>query len=253
VRKGIFSHHEPCPKCRERGGDTTGNNLGVYQDGHKYCFKCSYYEPSGESLNTAGLGSRITNLQGGQDALDAPRISLPSDYSPHLAVGGLRWLRQYGIKQAEIEEHKIGWSGENESLIFPVFDLNNHLLFVQERFFDNPRRKYKTHGKTEEVFHILGPKTDTVVLVEDMVSAIKIARNFEVMPLWGSSISQDRILRLSRLYDRVAIWLDNDKAHYAIRRATHMRPFFDSVTTIVTEFDPKEYDDDEISNFVLGE
>lgn len=34
---------EPCPKCRANGGDTSGNNLVKYSDGHGYCFACSTY------------------------------------------------------------------------------------------------------------------------------------------------------------------------------------------------------------------
>lgn len=29
---------EPCPRCRAEGGDRTGNNLGVFDDGHTYCY-----------------------------------------------------------------------------------------------------------------------------------------------------------------------------------------------------------------------
>lgn len=39
---------EPCPKCRENGGDTSGDNLVRYSDGHGYCFACgSYYRSDG--------------------------------------------------------------------------------------------------------------------------------------------------------------------------------------------------------------
>lgn len=34
---------EPCPKCRSKGGDTRGDNLTRYSDGHGYCFACSTY------------------------------------------------------------------------------------------------------------------------------------------------------------------------------------------------------------------
>lgn len=36
--------HEPCPACREQGGDTSGDNLARYSDGHGYCHACGYYE-----------------------------------------------------------------------------------------------------------------------------------------------------------------------------------------------------------------
>lgn len=254
MRKGFFSHHEACPRCRERGDDSEGDNLGVYADGHKYCFKCTYFVPSGKDLNVNDLSERAAKLEQKEPInYDARRLALPSDYSPHLAVGAMRWLDQYGITNEETKEHRIGWSPVNESLVFPVFDLDNTLIFYQERFFNNPKRKYKTHGKSEEVFNIIGPLSSSLVLVEDMLSAIKISRQFEVMPLYGSSISQERIGRLSKLYKHILIWLDNDKAHYAIRRAVHMRPHFDKVTTVVTEFDPKEYDDTEIADFIHGD
>ena len=39
-----FLHNEPCPKCREKGKDRHGNNLGVFSDGHVRCWSCGYYK-----------------------------------------------------------------------------------------------------------------------------------------------------------------------------------------------------------------
>ena len=35
---------EPCPECRKNGGDSSGDNLVRYDDGHGYCFACGYHE-----------------------------------------------------------------------------------------------------------------------------------------------------------------------------------------------------------------
>ena len=41
---------EQCPKCAERGEDSSGDNLAVYDDGHAYCFSCGHYRfPDGET------------------------------------------------------------------------------------------------------------------------------------------------------------------------------------------------------------
>ena len=40
----VCTHHEPCPQCRGQGRDTKGDNLAIYDDGHKYCFACGYWE-----------------------------------------------------------------------------------------------------------------------------------------------------------------------------------------------------------------
>lgn len=34
---------EPCPACRSKGGDTSGDNLTRYSDGHGFCFACRHY------------------------------------------------------------------------------------------------------------------------------------------------------------------------------------------------------------------
>lgn len=35
---------ESCPKCRENGEDSSGDNLVRYSDGHGYCFACNHYQ-----------------------------------------------------------------------------------------------------------------------------------------------------------------------------------------------------------------
>ena len=35
---------EACPECRRNGNDTKGDNLAVYDDGHKYCYACNYLD-----------------------------------------------------------------------------------------------------------------------------------------------------------------------------------------------------------------
>lgn len=44
LKESVFTRHEPCPRCRERGQDKRGNNLARYSDGHAYCHACGYYE-----------------------------------------------------------------------------------------------------------------------------------------------------------------------------------------------------------------
>ena len=44
MSESAFVRHEPCPRCREKGGDENGDNLSRYDDGHGYCFVCQYYE-----------------------------------------------------------------------------------------------------------------------------------------------------------------------------------------------------------------
>jgi twinkle protein len=49
------SRKEPCPQCRENGGDTKGDNLVVYAPGRgSHCFACGYHvHGDGETVETA--------------------------------------------------------------------------------------------------------------------------------------------------------------------------------------------------------
>ncbi len=40
---------ERCPQCAEAGRDISEDNLGIFDDGHSYCFSCEYYyNPQGK-------------------------------------------------------------------------------------------------------------------------------------------------------------------------------------------------------------
>lgn len=46
--KATIVGDEPCPQCRERGGDKTGNHLMVFSDGNKYCNRCELFVSNGK-------------------------------------------------------------------------------------------------------------------------------------------------------------------------------------------------------------
>ena len=52
-------HREACPKCREAGGDTKGDNLIVYQDGAAHCFACGHHVFPDDSKSTPSYRPRF--------------------------------------------------------------------------------------------------------------------------------------------------------------------------------------------------
>lgn len=246
-----FLRHEPCPRCRSHGLDRSGNNLGVWSD-HKYCFSCSYVEGSSKSLNLKDIQNRLKRDNKNKNDY---RVALPSDYDHYLPDRCLEWLEKYGLTNDEIRANKIGWSEQHERLIFPVWDGAGNLVFFQGRKFSSDggrHSKYFTGGRSEDVFHILGPDDSSIILVEDAVSAIKVARVAQVMPLWGSNIGPERVRRLAMLFKRLVIWLDKDKAEYSLKTRLKASPYFDKVKSVVTNKDPKCYETEEIKEILNG-
>jgi hypothetical protein len=183
-------------------------------------------------------------------------VYLPDDFTLNLPEIPLAWLRQYGITDQERQRYKIGWSDENESLVFAAFDCFGNLLLVQFRRFRSGQAghgntpntsKYYTRGFPESIFWTVQVGPDfggAVCVVEDFVSCLRVGRQHTAMPLWGSNLSLNQIRRLSDQYERLVLWLDFNKAGHAAKLRVKALPYFKSVSTVVTELDPKEQTDE---------
>lgn len=240
-----FVGHEPCPKCNSK------DNLGVWDDGHKWCFGCGYFVPRDGVVRLEEIAGRLGNTKNNKKNRYND-LSLPDDFTRSIPKEPLEWLKKYGLLDKEIIANSIGWSQQHERLIFPIFNNVGDLTFYQGRAFSarTDKSKYHTQGYSEDIFHVMGVDKEPLVLVEDFISAIKVSRVRRVMPLWGSNISLQRALRLQHVTKDVRIWLDKDKATYAVNARQLMLPYFRSVECIITEHDPKEYGDAEIELFV---
>ena len=240
LRDGVrFVGHEPCPECQEKGFDRAGNNLGRWADGHGYCFSCKYFEPGDKIKSLQHLAQIEKNVKEERKSL------WPSDAQKTIDVKALNWLSQYGIIRDEILFHDLSWSDQRQWLLFPYKDDHGRTLAWQARNFGSTHKsKWLTEGPVEDIMHILGfddwPDS-TLVIVEDIVSAIKVSRVTRAMPLFGSVMSLRKMFRTKVLGIRnVAIWLDADKFKEAIKYANRLEHAGVKARTIFTEKDPKE-------------
>lgn len=237
-----FLHHEPCPKCGSR------DNLGVYEDGHKWCFGCGYYIPSSTTIDDVSNSLKEINDD------DTSSFRLPSDFSSYLTPEPRKWLAQYELSAEEMKKHSIGWSQSEQMLIFPYFGEDHDLLVWQGRYFPARKPKVFTRGWPDK--HLLlnhtvdGVFSDGVVVVEDSVSAIKVSRVMDCAPLLGANLSIHKVRMLSRYYDNLYLWLDNDKIKEMMKFQARYTHFFKSVKIIISDKDPKVYQTEEIKEFL---
>ncbi len=149
------------------------------------------------------------------------------------------------------------YSEYRDQLIFPYFDSNNNLLAYQARNFSKEaKQKWWSQGNLSQILHILPlrEKYDRIILVEDVVSAIKVSRWRSVMPLFGCITGLERLRRLSLLTPRVTHWLDPDKRREALKWSNKAYLFGIGGDVIFSTHDPKEHSDEEIRDFLrLGE
>lgn len=223
---GFIAHH-PCPKCRSK------DNLGEY-DTNFYCFGCGYYKPK-EDLES--LRKRLDKSEEPVDTGSALVLTkdLPSEAK--------KWLLKYGITEEDCAQHNFGWSEADNMLV-----LYNSDDYWQGRMFGNPKRKYMSKGKKPLLFYGDG---DTIVCVEDIISAIKVAKaGYIACPLLGSHVSEElQNVLISRRYP-VVLWLDYDKAKESVLAMRNLQGRSVNCSVVMTAKDPKEYTIGEINGWL---
>ncbi len=218
----------PCPHCG------SSDARGEYADNY-YCFSCGKYD---KKSDTASLRERIKERTKQHVANGIGLI----DTVKEIPRTAMQWLLKYNITPAEIKQYGIAWCMNRQLLV-----LIQNTGYWQARNFGFGNMKYMSQGmKPLEIYG----EGKTIVAVEDVLSAIKIARcrgeGICATPLLGSSMSKQVVAQLSKQYDTVHIWLDRDKAKQSIRIRNNLREAGVTSKAIISALDPKEYNKEEI-------
>lgn len=238
---------ERCPECAKLGRDTQHDNLARYSDGHVFCFSCGYYT-HGSKIQAFKHNNQGTR----RDDSISQGISLPSDIDTNYPDRALRWIEQYSLTKNTLLSRHVVWSESRQRLIFPYY-IKGELIGWQGRYFgkepiskQNP--KWFSQGKLHEVIYTIGEDrgTRSLVLVEDVISAIKLSRYKQTSPIFGSVIGTKHWSRLSKFYDDVTIWLDPDKRSASIKEAKIGSMFGIKTHVVFSNKDPKEHTNEEI-------
>lgn len=186
-----------CPKC----GSSTAMGSFV-------CFKC-HYTPTNYLYNPAYLGETLKEKE--VLALRDDVILDPKKFPPK----ALEWLYKACIYDDVITKQKIGYCTGNNRVLIPAFDLLGTLHFYQLRSLEHDignNIKYITQGKSSDyLIHYQDYNSDTVVIVEDHLSAIRLRKHGNVAALSGSSLSNKACADLAQMYTTFIFWLDPDE------------------------------------------
>lgn len=177
-------------------------------------------------------------------------IELPPDFTQKIPAKGLSWLYKNGADDQDILKWKFGYSPGLDRVILPVINRQD-LMYWQGRYLGIPDKvkypKYinvSRHGRDSVYFWNDQSKEDQIVLVEDILSAVKVGHCCDSVALLYAYVPDDLVFNLSQVYPKIYLWLDWDKNHEVLDRVKRFRTFGVNCKCIMTPKDPKKYDED---------
>lgn len=238
-----YVEHRACPSCGSR------DNLAIYTD-HEYCFGCGHI---------VFYNYHTRRIQGAKE-VSKKNVSLPEDIQPYIPAIADSWLKQYELTQNELLVNRVVWSEYRQLLVFPYFDDKNYLYGWQGRYFGaNPTHpKWIGHGnfkKTAAIWKnsLTSIKESSIILVEDIISCIKIQRLYNSSCLFGSSININNYITLYNKYNlkEIIIWLDKDKMKESYQYSLSFNKLGINSRVISTDLDPKYYSTEQLRRIIL--
>lgn len=230
IDMGTYLYHTRCPNCAAIGKDTSGDNLSVYSDGSTYCFSCGAYS-SGNGFIAKPVKKPIYKLQLVKD--------LPDE--------NLTYLRQY-LSDEEIEN----WFQYEPNMKRHVFyHESDEGIFWEARSVSAHPKSIQNGTKPFYPIFNMEDTTDTLVIVEDLISAICVSRYYSSLPLFGSIMPIKWISEITKpnFCARVFVWLDEDKTAEAVeisRKINMLKPCM----VIRTSEDPKAQTEEEMRDIL---
>lgn len=254
---------EPCPKCREEGNDTRGDNLSRYADGSSYCWKCGHYDLSNNIISKfLDRGNKPTH-----DRL--PLVHLPIDVDINYPSFIIDWVGKYDLDVSDLLYNNVLYSNKGiklrdiqltDCLLFPFWD-NERLIGYQCRVFGNGKDKVKWYSKgdVQNIAHVLflgkvghaKIKIDRLVFTEDLISAIKVSKiGICAMPIFGVHLTK-RMAQIRVLNPLESIiFLDADMHSHSLKESNVMRLNGFKTHIILSKCDPKEYTYNELKEIL---
>ena len=239
-----FLGYEACPRCRDRGSDRAGDNMGVYSDDSKHCYSCGYH-----------VFPKHYNSINDKEIRTEDKEKLPNDFTRDVPARAWQWLLQYGLSYRYWQPY-CGYSPSQERLVITVgepidFSIGRDVSVPNEE--SKPRRKWFVWGDSHQRSHLIGPlESPFLVCVEDIISAHKVGQaGFLTLPLFGTNTHDCYIRTMLHLGLPIVMWLDMDQQGLSQKRGARLASIIGKpVRNVFTELDPKSIPVNEIKEIL---
>lgn len=236
-----------CPFCRGgRHGEHTLSVKRLSTGGVYVCHRAS-----------CGRRGRIDGGAGFHD-----NVTKKSEFEPRRYTGSLvplpdaayeYYWTKYGISESDLGY--VAWSPEYERTVWQVLDSRTYLRGYELRAIDDRKPKTLHYRQVDEPW--VGwfrdyPKDETIVIVEDVISAFKVSKVFASVSLMGTHLNLEKLLDVLEVSDDIVLALDRDATNKALEYSKRWAMLAPSIKVLPLERDLKLETIEEIERKVRG-
>lgn len=239
-------------KCSDNCGADNSQLVSHTEKGyHRHCFRCGVSNFEGHGIRSIELIERHKKERAiKREAI----VQLPEDFTLDVPQRAAVWYYKYGISAELAASYGIGYTPELDRIVLPVFE-DEELIAVQMRAVD-PWRKPKYLNpigpKVSSAIFESAPATGVTVVVEDILSAIKVGRVHQATSILGTNMTDARALKIASRNHTALLWLDGDRAGIkgTIPAERQLAILGVNVRRIRTTDDPKTYSLQDIRSII---
>ena len=237
-------------------GDSSSMTVERKRDGvYAKCFRCGCF-----GVNREGRVRGFFDKEKSRDAIDVKHgdITMPYDSQGDIKEWPSQarvWIRRARVTDEEVKRYGISYSRRLGRVVLPVYDSGNMVGYQARKIHeedDGPKYYTRTSEPERMVFTVANDNhTDTVVLCEDVLSAIRVGRFMPAGAILGTSTSDYSLKLLTQGKKHVIIYLDYDNRvviNTSIKLKHKLELLLKDVKLIRTDRDPKGLSDIELQD-----
>jgi DNA primase len=190
-------------------------------------------------------------------------ITLPESFTPGVPRGAGEWLKAYGVTEDDVKRYGIGYDTGRQRIVWPVRESGELLSWQARDWLGRSKLKWLTPKgvSTSPVFYSLGKpiKPDYCVIVEDVLSAMRVGKMYHSLALLGTSATPKKLSRIAAWYHKskakqVVLLLDDDAPDKALKIITALTHRGIPAILRIGRLgkDPKEYTSEELIKIIEG-
>lgn len=253
VGASVYVDHAGCP-----AGVDHKKRLWVYRTGKGIGGFCHHCGEKGW-VHTTSRGNSLTVAKA-PELKQSKWPTLIRTYEIDWPAEARGWLRKYGITEFEANDNGVAYLPDEKRLMLPTVNYQGAITGWQERaIYPHQTPKYITRvlgnvSPSAQGHWVRSPaKSKGVVLVEDIVSAIKLSSEMDAVAMLGTKLRPEVRNIIAENYEEAYVWLDPDEAGFtATRSVCKELELFLETTHITSDVQPKEATDIEIRAHLGG-